>query len=308
MSAHAGHRVVGYYATLLIAFAGCLFAPGMAEAASFDYTPVRISTSGMGPFSWGFTSSEGEDSEYGWVGYELSSESEWHRCIGYSTNVSLSNVPDGAYTVTIANDLSGDWLLLHGLSFSGLAEQCTHTSDAPSKPATSDTIYVDSTPPEVSSPRVLVAGKQVTLLVSASDATTGIASFRFRWGDGKVSSSLNGSESHDYASFGDYSGSVTVYDNAGNSTAQPFTADLPAPASHDGSLPGSSGTHGAPAEGGTSPCTKAIQSAKNALGRARNAERRWKASRGAAAQKWHEVFLRRRHTAQKAARHAKAIC
>jgi hypothetical protein len=60
--------------------------------------------------------------EYGYVGYELSTENTWHRCVGHSGTATLSNVPDGVYTITIADGISGDWLITNGLGSSGIAE------------------------------------------------------------------------------------------------------------------------------------------------------------------------------------------
>ena len=152
-----------------------------ASAASFSLWPdSTVYSSGAGPFDWSFKSS-GSNTTQDWVGYKLSTESTWHRCLGGSASVELKNLPDGTYSIVIADDIDSIWL---ERNFMGSFNTCGDPSTAPPGAVSRDTIVIDSTPPVVATPQVTIAGKTVQASVQASDTATGVASYRWSFGDG----------------------------------------------------------------------------------------------------------------------------
>jgi hypothetical protein len=85
--------------------------------------------SGGGPFEWSFESGY-STGQYSGVAYRLSTESAWHRCLYPHTSgeivrrvperVVLSGLPEGTYTIEIADDQSKGWLQEHGVLESSL--------------------------------------------------------------------------------------------------------------------------------------------------------------------------------------------
>jgi hypothetical protein len=200
---------------------------GAASAASFTLRPDRsVYSSGAGPFDWAIEPSS--SSPYlSAVGYKLSTESTWHRCITGSYLLELKDVPDGTYSIDIADDINLIYLgrLLGGLS-SG-SNTCGDSSRAPSSAISRDTIVIDSTPPVVAAPQVTTAGRTVQASVQASDTATGVASYRWSFGDGAIDTTVNPYDWHTYLGDGSYRGSVVVTDGAGNQATQTFSIDIP---------------------------------------------------------------------------------
>src|SRR4051812_9934357 len=105
-------------------------APAAHAAYLIGHPPTYVQ-SGAGPFEWQIrTSSAGTST--GGVAYKLSTESVWHRC-NKDLPPRLSNLPDGAYSITIADDISLDWYNARGLLFSGFTQPCwdSPTTSAP---------------------------------------------------------------------------------------------------------------------------------------------------------------------------------
>lgn len=123
--------------------------PAGARGASFTLSPIQsVASSGVGPFDWSFQSTSNPNGYTGWVGYKLSTESTWHRCLGQSSHVELRNLPDGTYSVEIADDVNVEYLAANGTSNSGL-NTCGNPSLAPPGGISQDSIVIDSTPPAV---------------------------------------------------------------------------------------------------------------------------------------------------------------
>ena len=176
----------------------------------------------------------------GWVGYKLSTETAWHRCLQYGSAM-LANLPDGTYTIEIADDVNVNYLNSHGLLESGL-NTCGN-GNAPDSAASASTITIDSTPPTVGLPGVIISSLTVQASVQASDAGTGVASYTWSFGDAAIDQTTTPYDQHTYLAYGTYSGSVVVTDGAGNrSQAATFTAVLAAPSAAQGSNPSSSRT------------------------------------------------------------------
>lgn len=102
--------------TLLLLIAAAAVAP-RTNAAYFIAQPPTYVRSGAGSFEWQFRSSSPGTST-GSFAYRLSTESVWHRCAN-DNPPRLSDLPEGAYSVTIADDISLDWYNARGLLFSG---------------------------------------------------------------------------------------------------------------------------------------------------------------------------------------------
>lgn len=137
----------------------------------------------------------------------------------------MSNLPDGTYSIQIADDLNKAYLSANGGLDSSI-DTCDATMTAPPGAISQDTIIIDSTPPQAATPRVIVADKTAQVSVQASDAGTGIASYTWNFGDGAVESTSAQYGRHTYLTYGTFDGSVTVTDGAGNQTTQPFTITL----------------------------------------------------------------------------------
>lgn len=116
-----------------------------AGAASFDSTPPTDNQSGAGPFNFAARSGGG-DGENGWLAYKLPTEPGWHRCQHPNpVQFSMSNLPDGKYTVQIADDINKDYWAARGQLYSGHTTGCD-TTDPPSTSITSYTFTVNSQP------------------------------------------------------------------------------------------------------------------------------------------------------------------
>jgi PKD domain len=211
-------------ARLALALFGSLVFVSAARGAVFTLTPAESPfSSGAGPFYWSMKSSSAPDSETGWVGYKLSTESTWHRCLGPTATVSLNGLADRTYMVEIADDVNEDNLAARGLFNSGL-NTCPYPTIAPPGAITqSATITIDSTPPLVAAPQVVVSGDVAQVSVTAGDSGTGIASYTWDFGDGAEDATTAPYDVHTYLLPGTYSGQVVVADGAGNRAAQPFT-------------------------------------------------------------------------------------
>jgi hypothetical protein len=215
----------------------------VARAAEFTLTPGQSAfSSGAGPFDWSFASGTGG------VGYRLSSETRWHRCLLGSPHVELSGLPDGQYSIEIADDLNLDNLADSGLWYSS-TNTCEDPSTAPPGAVSRDTIVIDSTPPTVGTPLVITAGTTAQASVQASDAGTGVASYSWVFGDGAQDNTSAPYDRHTYLLPGTYAGQVTVADGVGNRTTQPFSVTIapatPPPLS-GGSPAGSTQPHPTP--------------------------------------------------------------
>jgi hypothetical protein len=236
-------------AVLLVGL-GLVFSSG-ARGAGFTITPGEsVFSSGAGPFYWSFKSSSDANSYTGWVGYKLSSESTWHRCLGASSTISLTNLSDGTYSVEIADDVNEDNLAARGLFQSSL-NTCGDPSIAPPGAVSQKTFTIDSTPPTVGTPSVTTSDKTVQVSVQASDTGTGVASYTWVFGDGAQDTTSNPYDQHTYLLNGSYAGQVIVTDHAGNQTTRAFTAVVTSPSS-GGSTPSS---------GGSTPTTSLASSA-----------------------------------------------
>lgn len=223
---------------------------GAASAAIFtSYPPDQFNQSGIGPFTWNWRSSD-PSGPYGGNAYSVSTESGWHRCA--NGTLTLSDLPDGAYRVTIADDISINWWAAQGQGNSGHTAPCKeHWTTAPEgKVQTFDEIVVDSRPPEVSSPLVDSLFQTVHVSVTANDATSGIQRFRWNMGDGAIRDTTTSDIFYSYLKVGAYNGTVEVTDFAGNTTEKSFVTNLSTPTAPDNSPP-------APVTPGMAPQAKA---------------------------------------------------
>lgn len=216
--------------------------PTLTLAASFSSQPAEYQRSGSGPFQWSFvTNGSGADSG---VAYDVSTESGWHRCLAGIQNVSLSGLPDGRYTVAISDDLSINWYASMGQLYSGVLAPCGGSS-APADAPVESVMYVDSTPPVVTLPAVVVADRTVQVSSVISDGLSGVKSIDWAAGDGQTFQGVSAFR-YSYLVYGNYTGTLTVTDNAGNVTTQQFPIAVPAPPSPTGSQPVAPAENNAP--------------------------------------------------------------
>jgi hypothetical protein len=199
-----------------------------AAGATFDFTPATYNQRGDGPFSYSVRSSRTGD--YGWVAWKFSTEQYWHRCQHPGAEASLSNLPDGQYTIEATDDINVTWWAAQGQLYSGTVQNGCFR-DPPRIPAglgyTTHSFYVDTAPPSVGPPMVVRNGLQVLTSVDATDATTGVQSYRWTMGDGTVRTTVEPYLQHQYLTTGDWPASVAVTDLAGNLTSKSFTVSLP---------------------------------------------------------------------------------
>ncbi|MDA0161288.1 PKD domain-containing protein [Solirubrobacter ginsenosidimutans] len=217
---------MGRLVTVLAVAAVALAAGVSAADAAYPIAhPPTYVQSGAGVFEWQIrTSSAG--SSTGAVAYKLSTESVWHRC-NKDLPARLSDIPEGAYSITFADDISLDWYNARGLLFSGFTQPCwdNPTTYAPQTTPTTAMLYVDATPPTVSEPSPIIAGLDMLVSVETSDAVSGVASIEWSTGDG-ASYSGKSWVRHTYLLAGTWTGSVTVVDQAGNRTTRPYTVTV----------------------------------------------------------------------------------
>lgn len=203
-------------------------APAVANAASFTAQPPTYVQSGAGPFEWRFVSSDpgGPDGSYA---YKLGTENVWHRC-GKDYPAMLSGLPDGVYSVTIANDIDLDWYAARGMARDGVTQPCwdNPTATGPDAATTTSMLYVDGAPPTVSEPRVVASGNQAIVSVDAADGISGVDTIQWMTGDGYLYSGQTYIR-HQYIAAGTWHGSVTVTDHAGNSTVRTFAVTVAPP-------------------------------------------------------------------------------
>ena len=144
---------------------------------AFNGQPYPYTQSGTGPFAWSIATDDpgGANGSYAW---KFASDSVWHRC-GHDGPPTLSDAPEGAYTVLIADDVSLDWYAGRGLFNSGWTQPCRDaTVGNPPVPSAQSTLYVDHTPPTVSAPTVLVADRKALVSATFDDAVSGVARSR----------------------------------------------------------------------------------------------------------------------------------
>jgi hypothetical protein len=172
----------------------------------------------------------------------LSTESVWHRC-GKDYPASLSDLPEGRYSVTIADDVSLEWYNARGLAFSGWTQPCwdNPTTYAPTTSTTTSLLYVDGTPPTVSEPRVVSSGFEAVVSVDAGDEVAGVGSIEWTTGDGYRYAGQP-YIAHRYLAAGTWNGSVTATDRAGNQTTRPFSVTVQSTAGTVPSITSPSGT------------------------------------------------------------------
>ena len=207
-----------------------LVVPGSASpatAATFQQTPATYNQSSAGPFTYFFRSTTPES--HSWVAWKFSTEEYWHRCQQPSA-VSLSDLPDGRYSIEITDDINTSWYAARGQLYGGHTAPCR--TDPPPSPDhglgyATHSFYVDSEPPSVGSPGVVQNGREVLVSVDATDATTGVQSYRWTMGDGTVWTTVEPYLRHKYLTSGDWPASVAVTDFAGNQASQSFTVSLP---------------------------------------------------------------------------------
>jgi hypothetical protein len=199
-----------------------------AQAAHFNGAPYAYTKSGVGPFVWSIATDDpgGANGSYAW---KFASDSLWHRC-GHDGLPTVSGVPEGAYTVLIADDVDLDWYNARGIAFSGATQPCFDANaGSPPVPSAQSTLYVDHTPPTVSAPTVVVADRKALVSATFADALSGVRSVTWSTGDGASFHDVSFYQ-WSYLTYGTWTGSVTATDLAGNQTTRAFTVALPAPA------------------------------------------------------------------------------
>jgi hypothetical protein len=218
-------------AAIAIPNVGGGLAPPPAQAAYFtSVPPLTYYSSGAGPLEWWFSSSD-PGGENGWVAWKLSTDQYWSRCQGQSNHVALSNLPDGLYTIAIADDINLTYWNDLGLLYSSHTQPCRDSPpEPPSTPRSTDYFYVDTVPPSVSSPQIATNGKTVQLVIDATDRTTGIGTIAWSMGDGITQETTTPYITYTFLNYGAYDGHVDVADRAGNTTSVPFQVTLAPPA------------------------------------------------------------------------------
>jgi hypothetical protein len=203
----------GRFAAALTAALLCpLGATGTAQAAHFTALPQALFVqSGAGPFEWTFASDDPADPA-GPVAYKLSTEEAWHRCVADGA-ASLSDLPEGRYTVTIADD----------------PQPCSPDIPTVLGPPTATEIselVVDGTPPVIDEPLVTIGPLNVTLSIPrVIDPLAGVQSVTWDAGDGSAVGQTR-RFTHEYAA-GTWTATVTVVDRAGNSASRSVVVTVP---------------------------------------------------------------------------------
>lgn len=145
---------------LVLALTVLAINPAQGAGAYFTSKPPSASSSGTGPFLWSFTS--GSSGLYGAVAYKLSTDIAWHRCTQVH-NVTLANLPDGTYSMMIADDVDLDYAAAHGLYNSSFTQQPCKEQPPPEPfmPISVSSLVIDSTPSEgFTSPPLLPTSPQ----------------------------------------------------------------------------------------------------------------------------------------------------
>jgi hypothetical protein len=200
--------------------------PSTADAAYFTGQPFTYQQAGAGPFQWTYRSSD-PDGPQGTVAYKLSTEANWHRCSRDGPAPALTNLAEGKYTIDIADDIGLDWYAARGLFYSGFTQPCFDSPPAaPNAAVTEGVLYVDSTPPTVTAPNVIVADKTVQVSSTITESLSGVQSVIWSTGDGASYQGANFFR-HTYLNYGDYTGQVTVLDLANNKTTRQFAISVP---------------------------------------------------------------------------------
>lgn len=201
-------------------------APAVA-AVEFTGTPSPYSSSGSGPFEWQFASDD--PSLAGGLAYNLSSTTGWERCRDAAV-VSIGDLADGEYTLTVKGDYSPGYHTANGLE---LPAECLSSEDPGGSVLATRSFVVDSVRPSISVRRVLIAGLEVGVEVTAVDAATGIGGYEWDMGDGFRTATPAGHLGYRYAAFGTYRARVTARDLAGNRTTVAVDFVLPQPIDTD---------------------------------------------------------------------------
>jgi hypothetical protein len=210
-----------------------------AQAAYFSFVPPLYSNDGAGPFYYSFESSSAASGPYGWVAYKLSTEPDWHRCL-YTGRVTLSNLPDGVYSITISDDFNVENYAARGQY--DVPGGCSGEPPA-GFARSSHSFYVDTLPPLVGVPAVTTNDKTTQITVAASDESTGIDHFDWSLGDGALLRTASPSIRYTYLTYGGYSGTVTATDRGGNTSSAAFRVELKAPGTLGLPPRGSAGTN-----------------------------------------------------------------
>jgi hypothetical protein len=131
----------------ILALAAACLALAASTATAAEIAPAPLDPYPSGTTTLSLTAySDGGSGEYGWVAYKLPHDTGWHRCNQGPVPLSVTGLGNGGtYTVLVADDLNKNWLAANGLLYSGLAAQCSTTSE-PSMPPTSYTFTVASPP------------------------------------------------------------------------------------------------------------------------------------------------------------------
>lgn len=200
----------------------------------FTATPPSFVSNGAGPFVFGFRSGSDLAGSRGAVAL-LVPGGTWDRCSLAKSWTLTGPLPDGVYTVTIADDVNTNYYASIGQVYSGHTEPCRalpEPAPSPGTPLTSVSLTVDSQPPVVATPRASLSGRYAVVAFEASDALSGVERVDVHMGDGasfRVSPPAT-HVTHTYAQPGSYSGRVVATDRAGNTTATGFSATASTPA------------------------------------------------------------------------------
>ena len=141
-------------------------APAVA-AVEFTRTPPPYSSSGSGPFEWQFASDD--PGLTGGLAYSVSGATGWERCRDAAT-VSIGDLPDGEYALTVKGDYGAAYHAANGLE---LPPECLSGADPGGPVLATSSFEVDSVAPSINVRRVLIAGLEVGVEVTAVDAATG---------------------------------------------------------------------------------------------------------------------------------------
>lgn len=130
-------------APVVVVFFRASVAPGLG--ATFSQRPPSTNPSGTATYQF-MVRSDGGDGENGGVAYKIPGGA-WQRCKPSNTQFTMTDLPDGSYTVLIADDISLEYWNARGLLYSGHTAPCA----TPDPPATTITSYTFTVGPQASS-------------------------------------------------------------------------------------------------------------------------------------------------------------
>lgn len=117
--------------------------------ATFSQQPPATNPSGTATYPFQVRS-DGGGGANGGIAYQVPG-GDWQRCKPTNTQFTMTNLPDGTYTVLIADDISLDYWAAMGQLYSGHTAPCD-TTDPPATAITAYTFSVGTQTPPAPAP------------------------------------------------------------------------------------------------------------------------------------------------------------